>query len=568
MDEYADDSKEAKALEIVIQTLQNVPDSELFEQLLQQAKELLTTMALLRISNAFDFTSNENLGPHVLEKNEAEVIPATDSAAEDLVIDSVSKVHECLLDSGLNEEADLMLNRISVFWPMNPLRRHHSNLMDQIPAVIGARKRRPSKLRAHLPVTQESVAPQNADSKASVRKTHRLSKMESDRQPAPPVRHFQQGKAASQNTKFQASFNRMEAGKKRIQLQSIESQKARALQQRAKAELTHQNSHPEPDSTELVSFDDLELASEDGSDDIAERPLPLFCRKVKLQPLESILHQKNASKLNHRRAFVLENPPEPNQDQQRNLHVEESLAVNDSSPNLLQSGFVLGNVKPLQQQPSKSRTLQAIQPPKKPFSFVPDFGVSDPFGELRGNHNTFGALKSTRAVPALKKETKRAPQGLEFGLNGQNFQYGLGQQPSAANTYGNLVRELMQNRGGCNARTENGGTNQSIQMKRYPHQRQQQPHPLGNATLFDQSQTNHQFSQQTQQPRPKRPNKDSFVEPMGTPSSILPEFVVYARKRDVIDYTDEEQRFRNVVRLFAKVCPDLNALSPMDRLCM
>ncbi|KAJ3235674.1 hypothetical protein HDU81_000235 [Chytriomyces hyalinus] len=560
-----DDSKEAKALEIVIQTLLHVPESDLFDQLLQQAKELLTTMALLRIANAFDFTSDENLASHLLEKKMSEVLSTPDSAAaEELVIDSVSKVHECLLDSGLNDEADLMLNRISVFWPMNPLRRHHSNLMDLIPTVIVGRKRRTSKLRARLPVTQESVAAQqNSDSKTSVRRTRRVSKSESDGQPAPPppVRHFQQGKAASQNTKFQASFNRMEAGKKRIQLQSIESHKAQVLQQRAKAELTHQNPHPPPDSTELVSCDDLELPSEEGSEGSVEPPLPLFCRKVKLQPLESILHQRHASKLNHRKVFVPENPHERNQDQ-RNLFAEETETVNSNSPNLLQSGFAVGNMKPLQEQQfSKPQTLQAIQPTKKPFSFVPDFCVSDPFVELRGTQNAFGALKSLRAAPALKREPKPAP----LGLNGQNFLHGLSQQSSVASRYGNLVRELMQHRRGYNARTEIAGSNQSIQVKRYPHQRQQ-PNPLFNATRFEQHQANHQASQQS--PQTKYPNKDSYVEPMAPSNSILPEVVVYARKRDVIDYTDEEQRFRNVVRLFAKVCPDLNALSPMDRLCI
>ncbi|KAJ3255589.1 hypothetical protein HDU77_003591 [Chytriomyces hyalinus] len=121
MDGFIDDSKEAQVLTVVIGMLENLPEDEStsvqFHHLIQEAKELLLTMALNKINMAFNFDDDEDGGDGTEEMfalpaaSDAEA--ANDPAMTQLLIQSVTAVCDSLVQGGYLQEADQVLKLLA-----------------------------------------------------------------------------------------------------------------------------------------------------------------------------------------------------------------------------------------------------------------------------------------------------------------------------------------------------------------------------------------------------------------------------------------------------------------------
>ncbi|KAJ3380703.1 hypothetical protein HDU80_002031 [Chytriomyces hyalinus] len=121
MDGFIDDSKEAQVLTVVIGMLENLPEDEStsvqFHHLIQEAKELLLTMALNKINMAFNFDDDEDGGDGteamfaLPSASDAEVV--NDPAMTQLLIQSVTAVCDSLVHGGYLQEADQVLKLLA-----------------------------------------------------------------------------------------------------------------------------------------------------------------------------------------------------------------------------------------------------------------------------------------------------------------------------------------------------------------------------------------------------------------------------------------------------------------------
>ncbi|KAI8611155.1 hypothetical protein BC830DRAFT_1084257 [Chytriomyces sp. MP71] len=117
MDAFSDDSKEAQILAVVIDMLENLPDdsfhAQRFQELIDNAKELLATMALNRINMAFNFDEAMNPNEDVEFGNALDMLSVApnveNEAMKHLVIRSVSVIRDQLVLSGFQTQADQML---------------------------------------------------------------------------------------------------------------------------------------------------------------------------------------------------------------------------------------------------------------------------------------------------------------------------------------------------------------------------------------------------------------------------------------------------------------------------
>ncbi|KAI8833682.1 hypothetical protein BJ741DRAFT_268185 [Chytriomyces cf. hyalinus JEL632] len=122
MDGFIDDSKEAQVLAVVIDMLENLPEdgstSVQFHRLIQEAKELLVTMALNKINMAFNFDDDDENGGDGTDA--MFTVPAdldddalNDPAMTQLLIQSVTAVCDSLVHGGYLQEADQVLKLLA-----------------------------------------------------------------------------------------------------------------------------------------------------------------------------------------------------------------------------------------------------------------------------------------------------------------------------------------------------------------------------------------------------------------------------------------------------------------------
>ncbi|KAJ3255590.1 hypothetical protein HDU77_003592 [Chytriomyces hyalinus] len=107
-----EDSKESQGLAIIIDVLNSLPDDQQhqFQSLLNDAQELLATMALNKLNRAFDLSA---LSLDLAEASESKSEAGMDGKMNELLLQSIAAVRNRLVEYGLTEHANTMLALLS-----------------------------------------------------------------------------------------------------------------------------------------------------------------------------------------------------------------------------------------------------------------------------------------------------------------------------------------------------------------------------------------------------------------------------------------------------------------------
>ncbi|KAI8829132.1 hypothetical protein BJ741DRAFT_669702 [Chytriomyces cf. hyalinus JEL632] len=148
-----EDSKESQGLAIIIDVLNSLPDDQQhqFKSLLNDAQELLATMALNRLNRAFDLSAlSLDMADPNMNKLEADM----DGTMNELLLQSIAAVRNRLVEYGLTEHANTMLALLSSVG-LEVLSAVSSQPVDVVETLLGSKRIDEIKNASQKPVKKK-----------------------------------------------------------------------------------------------------------------------------------------------------------------------------------------------------------------------------------------------------------------------------------------------------------------------------------------------------------------------------------------------------------------------------